>query len=454
MSDIKRFSDWFESRKKEILEDLFSFLRFRSISADSSCKKEMASCARWLKEYFEKHSDLKSEIVKTSGYPFVFAESKNTSKEEKLLIYGHYDVQPLDPLELWKTPPFEPTMIGDTIYARGALDDKGQIFYAIIAMRAFKELGIEMPIRVCFCIEGEEESASLGLSDYLERDPKKLQADHLLVVDFEQFDRETPAVSLGARGIAALSLELTGSNGDLHSGSYGGIAYNPIRAMVELLAKVWDEEGRVTIPGFYEDVRVLSEEEKKGFSCSLDEESLKKEFGIALIGGERGKSLFEKNALRPTFEINGISGGHSAEGFKTVIAQKAFAKISCRLVPDQDPEKIREGIDRFFRSHLPKGIEMKLHYFGGDRAFRSKVDAKIVRALAKACSSVTGKECKNILAGGSIPIVAKMVEALHVEVAGMGYGLASDQIHAPNEHFDFARFRKGFLTVVKTIGYL
>ncbi len=448
MSSLNLFKKWMESHRTEVRDDYYHFLRFKSISTDPAYAQDVRACAEWLKNYIGKHTGMSAEVIETEGYPLVYAEEMSQGPDAPtVLAYGHYDVQPVDPLELWNNDPFEPTERNGKIYARGAVDDKGQIFYAIAALRAWKELGRKLPINFKFCIEGEEESASVGLSKSLPKLKNRLKADALLVVDFDQFDPETPALSLGARGLATFEVTLTGSKSDLHSGIHGGMAYNPNRAMVELLGKVFDEKGRIQIEGFYDDVLEAS----GSFDFRYDKENYSKEFAIGAIGGERGRTLADNNGFRPTFEINGMTGGYTGPGFKTVIPAKAVAKISCRLVPNQKPRKIAEAVAHFLKSHVTPGMKIEVKDLGGEEGFRGNADSKLAKAISQAASEVTGKRCKNIVSGGSIPIVASMVKLLGVEVVGMGYGLPTDDIHAPNEHFDWGRFEKGFLTVARAL---
>lgn len=512
MSSLALLKNWFQAHSDELKKDYFSFLRFKSISTESEYKNELIACAEWLISYISKHTPMKAELIATPGYPLVYAESlhiyRNNLKNREygkeaprlspklagaeavklekfndaggaknggcptppetdssgcfginhdaptLLVYGHYDVQPVDPIELWESNPFEPEERGGKIYARGAVDDKGQIFYAVAAMRALHEMGKTIPIRLKFVIEGEEESGSVGLSQVLPKLKDKLKADALLVADFDQFDEVTPAITLSGRGIIALDVTLRGSKSDLHSGIHGGTAYNPNRALAELLAKIWDEEGRVQVEGFYDDVLEPEESEKKLYAARYDEKSYRKEFGIDAIGGEKGFSLSEKTGLRPTLEINGMSGGYTGKGFKTVIPAEAKAKISCRLVANQDPEKIAKNVSAFLKKNVKSGIHIEVKLLGADKAFRGKADSPLAKAVIAASTEVMGKPCQRMLGGGSIPIVANMCDLLDLEVVGMGQGLPTDQIHAPNEHFDFKRFEYGFLTFARTLELL
>ncbi len=454
MATIADLQHWFSGRREKIREGYFRFLRFPSISADPAYRKDCRNCAEWLCSYLQA-GGIRSELIQTPGLPLIYAEDLSAgAKAPTVLIYGHYDVQPADPADLWKSPPFEPTEREGSIFARGAVDDKGQIFYAILAVLCWKDLGRALPVNLKFCIEGEEESASLGLSQVLPNLQSKLRADHLLVVDFDQFDRNIPAVSLGARGLTALEVTLTGSKADMHSGLYGGIAYNPNRALVELLAKLWDKDGRVQVPGFYDGVVDSPEAEKNIYACRYDKAYYTKQFGIEAFGGEKGRTLHEANCFRPTLELNGISGGYTGAGIKTVIPASAHAKITCRLVPDQDPEKVGAAVAKFLKGQVTAGMKIEVVQHKGAPPFRSSPKSKLSQAVAAACSEVTGAKCRYILSGGSIPIVPALAKCSRAEVVGMGYGLIDDEIHAPNEHFDMHRFEQGFLTVGRALALL
>lgn len=447
------FKKWFHDNFSEIKEEYFRFLRFASVSTDVTYRQHVLACADFLTDFLKK-GGLHAEQIPTIGYPIVYAEDMNAGPNAPtLLIYGHYDVQPVDPLELWESPPFEPTEREEKIFARGAVDDKGQIFYACLAAIAWKVLRKTLPVNLKFCIEGEEESHSMGLSSALPKLKNRFKADELLIVDFDSASNGTPQVTLGARGCIALEVTLTGSNQDLHSGQMGGIAYNPNRALVQLLAKLWDHEGTVTVPGFYDGVENPSSADLKQYTFSVIEEELKNEFGIEEFANEKGKSLQESNWFRPTLEINGIFGGYSGQGSKTVIPKSATAKISCRLVVNQDAQKIADSIEKFLKKHAPKGMNIQVIQQGGIGAYRSRLDTPLTRAVSSAATQVTGKKSAYVLSGASIPIGAEFMRILNIPVVGMGYGLPTDRIHAPNEHFDWKRFEQGFLTIVGTLGF-
>ena len=454
MVALSELKQWFDKHRAKIREDYFRFMRFPSISADPAYRDDCIRCADWLVDYL-KRGKLDAERIETPTLPIVFAQDLSAGKHRPtVLIYGHYDVQPVDPLELWITPPFEPTERDGSIYARGAVDDKGQIFYAVCAVQCWKDLGRPLPVNVKFCIEGEEEYQSKGLSLMLPSLKSKLKADQLLIVDFDEFARDNPAVSLGGRGLAAIEVTLKGSNSDLHSGLYGGIAYNPNRALVELLSKLWDQNGRVQIPGFYEGIDEPTEEELSTFECRHDLSYYTEHFDIEAFGGEKGRSLHEANCFRPTLEINGMAGGYTGAGIKTVIPALSHAKITCRLVPGQDPEKISESIVEFLKRHVVKGMKLEVIRHKGDPAFRGRTDSKLSQAIAEAAAETTGNKCRFLISGGSIPIVPELMRASGAEVVGMGYGLIDDAIHAPNERFDMHRFEQGFLTVGRALALL
>ncbi len=447
---MDRLCKWIDRGFSGISEELFTFLRFKTISADPAYQPEHLRCCKWLAGVFQ-NMQFQTEIIETSGLPLFYAENLHAGSEAPtVLIYGHYDVQPIDPIELWKSDPFEPVVRNGSVFARGALDDKGQIFFSAMAARALFALDGTLPVNLKFCIEGEEEFGSKGLSEGLETLKEKLQADYLLVVDCGLPDAETPAIDLGGRGIITMDLSLRGSNEDLHSGLFGGIAYNPNRALAELIAGCWDEDGRVAIPHFYDEVIEASEEEKKAFAAAYGHGHAK-EAGIKVFSAERGRSLSEANWVRPTLEINGMAGGYAGPGFKTVIPAEARAKVSCRLVPNQDPKKIGRLVADFLRSKVKKGIEVKVDLQHGGRSYRGKADSLLAGAVGKAYEEIFKKPCLKTLSGGSIPIVADLADAIGAQVVGMGYGLASDNMHAPNEHFGLDRFKKGILTVARAL---
>lgn len=446
LDDLKK---WYLKNYDEILKDYFVFLRFKTISATKENKNELIACSNWLSSYFTKIG-MFSEILETSTYPIVYAEKIIDKNLPTLLIYGHYDVQPVEPLDEWNSDPFEPTLKTNNVYARGASDNKGQVFFSIIAMKCLLELKKKLNVNIKFCIEGEEESKSKGLFERLDAIKDKLKSDYLIVIDFGIPSADMPAITLGIRGLVSLSCEFTGSSSDLHSGEHGGLAYNPLRGVVEVLSKLIDQSGRVNIEHFYDDVKKIDDVEKK-YDLDFDEENYKKTFGLKGLGGEKEFRGIQACWFRPTIEINGIGGGYFQKGFKTVIPAKVQVKISSRLVPDQKPEKIVSLIKDFLEKNIPKQIDIKVKYEGGGKSLLADSSSLIAKAAAKAYEEVFGKTCKKILAGGSVPVVASIVDKIHCEPVMMGTATIEDNIHAPNEHFGMDRFLKGFLTVARTI---
>ncbi len=447
--------EYYKKHEKEALEDYFTFLRFQSVSSEPQYKPQVESCAQWVVNYLKKMG-FNTEVWQTSGYPVIFAENKQAGSDQPtLLIYNHYDVQPTDPLNEWQSPPFEPTVRNGEVYARGAEDNKGQCFYTLFAIKGLLDILGKLPINVKFCIEGEEECGSLGLSEVLSKKKKELQADYLAIVDMGINKPDAPAVTLGVRGIVTMDVEVKGTKTDLHSGSHGGMAYNPLHALIDILSKLRDRKGRVKVPGFYNTVQELDPAEKSRIAFDFNEDDYIATFGSKATGGEKGYSPFERAWTRPTIEVNGISGGYSGEGFKTVIPSKAIAKISCRLVPNQNPEKIAKKVAKFIERKAPEGIQVKVHiHDGGGNAARSNPSSKVVQAFAKAYEEVFNAPCVFTYSGGSIPIVQKLTEASSSEMVLMGLGLPDDQIHAPNEHFGLDRIEKGFLIIARTIEIL
>ncbi|HSX11929.1 MAG TPA: dipeptidase [Rhabdochlamydiaceae bacterium] len=450
LSDLKK---WFNTHKQEIFSRFFTFLKFGSVGTDPAYRQETRKCAQWIVDYL-KQIGFQSTLYETSVHPIVYGEYMHAGKEQPtLLIYHHYDVQPVDPLDLWKSGPFEPTIKEGQVYARGAQDNKGQCFYTLTALHAFLQLCKEAKINLKLFIEGEEESGSVGTTQFLKEKGELLKADYLLVIDSGIPGPGVPAITMGLRGIVTMEVTLTNSAEDLHSGSHGGVVLNPNRALVQLLAKLWDKEGKVAVPHFYDNVKKYSETELAKFEMSFDKKDYEKKFGVKAYAIEPGFSPSESNYIRPVLEINGMSGGYAGKGFKTVIPSMAVAKISCRLVPYQDPEKIFHSIANFLRAEAPKGIDLKVEEYHGAAAFGSSFDSPIVKMVSKAYEEVLGKPCRYMLMGGSIPIVGELSKVSGAAVVVMGYGLDDDKIHAPNEHFGLDRFEQGFLTVARILNH-
>jgi acetylornithine deacetylase/succinyl-diaminopimelate desuccinylase-like protein len=452
LTSIDTLKALYEKEKESHLNDYFTFLKFKSIATDPVFKKDVEQCANWLENYL-KESGLQVEKWDTGRAPVIFASDLRAGEDkETLLIYCHYDVQPVDPLHEWTTPPFEPQIRDGEVFARGASDNKGQCFYTILALKALLKMHKQLPVNIKFLIEGEEESGSVGLSQILDSKKEALKADYLVIVDSGIGNMQTPAITLGARGIVALQMSLQEAKFDLHSGSLGGIAYNPNRALVKMLSQLHDDEGKVTVPGFYDAVIPLSVEEKEAISFDFDHTNHQHMFGFQPSGMEKGVSPHEAAWTRPTLEINGMWGGYTGAGFKTVIPAKAFAKISCRLVPNQEPETILKQVQDYLKQLTPPGMQLEVQIIAGHgKGFRTTPHSRIVKLMSESYSQVFGKPCKNILIGGSIPISVQLSEAAGAEMVLVGLGLPDDHIHAPNEHFGLERLEKGFLTICRAI---
>jgi acetylornithine deacetylase/succinyl-diaminopimelate desuccinylase-like protein len=445
---------WYHEQAQEILKDFLTFLSFPSISTDPGHAQDSRNTADWLCAYLNRIG-LKASLWETPGFPVVFASYlKPGPNRPTVLIYNHYDVQPVDPIDLWKSPPFKPEIRNNQVFARGAVDNKGQCFYTITALKALFELAKQIDVNIKVFIEGEEESGGKGTTAILSDRRSELKADHLLVVDFGIPDAQTPAITLGMRGIVTMSVECANSFIDLHSGEHGGIALNPNRALASLIASLWDSRGHIAIPHFYDEVHPLSEKQLASIDTVFDKEKYQKEFGVKAFCSEQGYSLVESNWLRPTLEINGMWGGYTGAGFKTVIPAKAYAKISCRLVPDQEPYVIGKRIAEFLKEKAPAGITIHTEVQHGAPGYICPMESTIVRIAAQAFSEVFDKPSRFQLCGASVPIVGDLAKASGAHVAMIGVGLASDDIHAPNEHFGLDRFERGYLVLGRILSLL
>ncbi len=452
MSSIDTYKKLFTSQEKALEEEFFEFLRYPSISADSAFRPELKACAAWVEKYL-KNSGFTVSVWNKDDAPVLFAENCSAGPNQPtLLIYNHYDVQPVDPIELWESEPFTPTRKGNHIVARGAEDNKGQCFYVMSSLRAlYKHFG-KFPINIKLIIEGEEESGSKSLPGILQEKQNELKADYLLIVDVGMRDAKTPAITLGTRGLTCFTVEVSSSFGDLHSGVHGGIVYNPLHALVEILASLRDANGRISIPGFYEQVAQPSAEELKHISLGFDKQAFMDEFGCLPTGGEKGFSPLERAWLRPNLEINGISGGYGGPGAKTVIPAKAVAKLSCRLVPNQDPHIIAERVKNYIEAKTAPGYSVSCQIHEGmGKPVRTSPYSELVKVIAAACEKVYHKKTEFIYEGASIPIVTELAQAAKADVAFFGLGLPSDKIHAPNENFSWDRIQNGFIIMCDTI---
>lgn len=448
---IEDFNAWFESNRETLLEDFFTFLKFPSISTDPSHETDVIACQKWLTSYM-KDCGLDVEVWETSGHPVVFGEAKATQEgAPTLLFYGHYDVQPAVPLDEWTSPPFEPEVRDGVVYARGAIDNKGQGFYTLLAIRAFLEQVKERNVHIKILIEGEEEVGSHGLEGIAESKQEALKADHIFVVDLDMAGKGKPAVTLGIRGVTNLNATVINSNVDLHSGVFGGVAENPARALLQAVAKMWDDKGVVQTPHFYEGMKTFSKEELSVLNWDTDLEEESKPLGVRVFKGEGDYSLLESNWIRPTLEINGMDSGYTGEGFKTIIPAKASVKLSCRLIEGQDPEKVKEGIVSFLKKNLPEGIELKMELGHGTPGVLTPPDSKAVKGVSEAYERVYKVPCVRQLCGATIPIVPTLSRICGGQLVMMGVGLATDNMHAPDECMGLDRFKEGFLSVTQVL---
>ncbi|MDW0118725.1 dipeptidase [Sporosarcina thermotolerans] len=448
MNHLKSLDAYFTAKRDEHLNELKDFLRIPSISALSEHKGDMQKAAEWLKDSFQKAGLENLSIDETEGHPVVYGDWLHAEGKPTILFYGHYDVQPVDPLNLWETGPFDPEVRDNKLYARGASDDKGQVFMHIKAVEALMNENGSLPVNVKFIIEGEEEIGSPNLEKYIEEKKEKLAADIIVISDTGMYGPGKPAICYGLRGLAGVQIDVKGAKGDLHSGIYGGGVQNPIHAISEILASFHDQEGTISVEGFYNDVRPLADEEREAYrALDFNEEALKDEIGVNELFGEKGFSYLEQTWTRPTLEVNGVFGGFSGEGIKTVLPSEAGSKITCRLVPDQDPEDIVKKLRAHIEKHKPAGVTVTVTEFDKGKPFITPFDHPAIQAAGKSYEKVYEVPTAFTRMGGSIPIVAAFDEILNLPVVLMGFGLSSENFHAPNEHFHLENFDKGLRVI-------
>lgn len=444
---------YINENKQRYLDELFELLKIASISADPAYKDEVLKCADKCAEHLKNAGADMVEVCETEGYPVVYGEKLIDKNLPTVLVYGHYDVQPPDPLDLWKKPPFEPyiekTEIhpDGAIFARGSADDKGQFFMHIKAFEAMMKTNT-LPCNVKFIIEGEEEVGSKSLGDFVNANKEKLACDCILISDTGLYSMEQPTVTTGLRGLSYVEVEVEGPNRDLHSGLYGGAVPNPIHVLSRMIADLIDENGHITIEGFYDNVEEVSSEERAAMGkLKDDQEAFKTSIGLSGVEGEKGYSTLERTSIRPTLDCNGIWGGYTGEGAKTVIPSKAFAKISMRLVPYQTPEEITEKFTRYFEKIAPENVKVKVNPHHGGMPYVLPSDSREFAAAKKAMETAFGTEVLPYRSGGSIPITAMFEQVLGAKSVLMGFGLASDAIHSPNEHYGLYNFYKGIESI-------
>ena len=445
--------EYIAQNSDRFMEELFDLLRIPSISAQSAHKPDMVRCAEWLRESLLKAGAQKAEVMPTEGNPVVYAEYILDPTKPTVLVYGHYDVMPVDPREEWRTEPFEPVIKDGRIWGRGADDDKGQLY---MHAKAFETMVATqtLPCNVKFMLEGEEEIGSPSLYKWCADNKEMLAADVILVSDTSMLGMDTPSITCGLRGLAYMQVEVQGPNKDLHSGLFGGAVANPANVLTKLIASLVDENGHITIPGFYDDVRLLTPEEREAFnSAPFDMERYKKNLDIAEVEGEAGFSTMERTGVRPSLDVNGIWGGYIEEGTKTIIPAKASAKISMRLVPNQDYVKIGELFEKHFRAIAPASVKVKVEALHGGAPYVTPTDMPAYRAAEKAVEEVFGKKPLPFYSGGSIPIISGFERILGIKSVLMGFGLDIDAIHSPNESYGVENFYKGIQTIVKFYDY-
>lgn len=444
----QQFQEYFTANREKHLQELIEFLKIPSISALSEHKEDVKKAAKWLADECKKIGLENVQVMPTKGHPVVYADWLHAEGKPTVLIYGHYDVQPVDPLHLWETPPFEPSIRDEKIYARGASDDKGQVFMHIKALEALFQVSEKLPVNVKLIIEGEEEIGSPNLAAFIEENKQLLQSDVLVISDTDMIEKGKPAICYGLRGLAGLQIDIKGANTDLHSGQYGGGVQNPAHALARLIASFHDEDGRVAVEGFYDKVEEVTEEEKKAFAAlNTDEEQIRNELGVPELFGEKGYTFNERTWVRPTLEVNGMYSGFQGEGIKTVLPSEATAKITCRLVPNQDPNEILQLIEKHIEKHLPKGVTVKTTRFDTGEPFVTPFNHPAIQAAARAYEKVYQVPTAFTRSGGSIPIVATFHKLLNLPVVLMGFALPTENFHAPNEHFHLENFDKGLLTI-------
>lgn len=440
--------EFISSNKDRFLSELFDWLRIPSISADSRHKDDVRKAAEFLLEKFQAAGVDSAELCETKGHPIVYAEKMVNASLPTVLVYGHYDVQPADPLELWTSPPFEPVIKDDKIFARGSCDDKGQVYMHVKAFETMMKHNL-LPCNVKFMVEGEEEVGSDNLGSFVKENKNRLRADIILISDTALISLDHPSITTGLRGLSYLEVEVTGPNRDLHSGVYGGAVANPINVLCRMIASMHDENGKITIPGFYDKVASLTDDERRAINkAPFDLESYKKELGIADVFGEKGYTTVERTGIRPTLDVNGIWGGYTGEGAKTVLPSKAHAKISMRLVPNQVSAEITELFTKHFKSIAPEYVTVSVRAHHGGEPAVTPTNSPAFKAASKAFEEVWGKSPIPTRDGGSIPIVALFKKELGLDTVLMGFGLDSDAIHSPNEHYGVKNFLMGIETIV------
>jgi len=436
-----------ESSKQQFLDELFELLRIPSVSADPKHKGDVAKAAEFVKKKLSDAGADNVEVFPTKGHPIVYGEKIIDPNLPTIVVYGHYDVQPADPINLWTSPPFEPVIKNDKIYARGSCDDKGQVYMHIKAFDLMMKTKT-LPCNVKFMIEGEEEVGSENLGDFVKNNKAKLKGNVILISDTSMIANDTPSIDVGLRGLSYMEVEVTGPNRDLHSGVYGGAVANPINILCKMIADMIDENRHITIPGFYDDVLNVSDEDRAEMAkAPFNLDDYKKDLAINEVLGEKGYSTLERTSIRPTLDVNGIWGGYTGEGSKTVLPSKASAKISMRLVPNQKSAKMSALFQKYFESVAPSYVKVKVTAHHGGEPVLTPTDSIAFKASSMAMEKTFGKKPIPTRSGGSIPIVALFEQELGIKSVLMGFGLDSDNIHSPDEHYGIFNYMKGIETI-------
>lgn len=444
---MQNWNDYLTNNKDRFLDELKTLLKIPSVSTYKQSRKEMDRCAEYVRDQLILAGCDHAEVCSTPGWPLVFGEKITDPNKLTVLVYGHYDVQPPDPLDLWDSAPFEPVVKEGKIYARGASDDKGQMFMHIKALEVMTKTG-NLPCNIKFIIEGEEETGSRSLYDFLKENKEKLSADVVLASDTAMISMEHPSIEIALRGMAYMQVEITGPDHDLHSGVYGGAVANPVNILCKMIATLHDDNNVITIPEFYDKVlEVPAQEREKINGVPFILKEYQEELGIEEVWGEKGYTVLERTGIRPALDVNGIWGGFTGEGAKTVLPSKAYAKISMRLVPDQNPDEIARLFSEHFKRIAPKSVKVKIDFIHGGQPVVTELDSRGYRAATKAIKTTFNKEPFRVYSGGSIPVVAYFKEFLGIDSILMGFGLDNDNIHSPNEKMDLVNFYKGIETI-------
>jgi len=441
---LKIISQYIDKNKNNYINELKEFLKIPSISTDPAHKKDIKKCAHFVKTKLQDAGLNNVKVIKTEGHPLIYGEWLKAKGKPTVLIYGHYDVQPVDPIELWDTPPFEPTIKSNKIFARGATDDKGQVYMHIKSVEAYLETVGSLPVNVKFIIEGEEEVGSESLEKFISKNKSLLKCDAVLISDTALYDVGTPTLTYGLRGLCYMEVEVIGPQKDLHSGTFGGAVDNPINVLADMISKLKDKNGKITIPNFYDDVMTLTKKERENFKkLKFSDKKFAKEVGVKQLHGEKGYTTLERLWARPTLGCNGIIGGFIGDGAKTVLPSKVKAKISMRLVPNQDPLKISKLFEKHIKTLTPNTVKVNIKHLHGANPAIIPLEDKPTIAASKAMEKAFGKKIVFMREGGSVPIVPVFAKQLNASVVLMGLGLNTENLHSPNEHFNLTHFQLG-----------